>query len=122
MVGGVWNGHLLGRVRGQPVPCQFCGGLCGDGHLFEFHDLMRMDKGYWPRCLLWHGWLPLLSGGNGASPWAESAAQGAGKCSWSYSSWLLFEWIMPDEFDADDVAQCLPGAVLLGTVAGWCGD
>ena len=24
----------------------------------EFHDLMRMDKAHWPRCLLWHGWLP----------------------------------------------------------------
>ena len=23
MVGGVWNGFLLGRVRGQPVPCRF---------------------------------------------------------------------------------------------------
>ena len=28
----------------------------------EFHDLMREDKAHWPRCLLWHGWLP--------SPWA----------------------------------------------------
>ena len=23
MVGGVWNGFLLGRVRGQAVPCRF---------------------------------------------------------------------------------------------------
>ena len=63
LVGGVWNGFLLGTVRGQPVPCRFCGGPDGDGHLFgeftypplveirenpEFHDLMRMDKGHWP--------------------------------------------------------------------------
>ena len=56
MVGGVWNGYLLGRFRGQPVPCWFCGAPDGDGHLFgectlpplieirehpEFHDLMR---------------------------------------------------------------------------------
>ena len=34
MVGGVWNGFLLGRVRGQVVPCQFCGAPDGDGHLF----------------------------------------------------------------------------------------
>ena len=27
----------------------------------EFHDLMRMDKAHWPCCLLWHGWLLLLS-------------------------------------------------------------
>ena len=62
----------------------FFGALDGDGHLLgectfpplveirenpEFQDLMREDKGHWPRCLLWHGWLPLLSGVNGASPW-----------------------------------------------------
>ena len=23
---------------------------------------IQMDKAYWPRCLLWHGWLPMLSG------------------------------------------------------------
>ena len=26
----------------------------------EFHDLIQMDKRTWPRCLLWHGWLPAL--------------------------------------------------------------
>ena len=77
MVGGVWNGFLFGRVRHQALPCRFCGAPDGDGHLFwectcpplvdirqnpEFHDLMRMDKEHWPRCLLWHGWLPMLSG------------------------------------------------------------
>ena len=60
MVGGVWNGFLLRKVRGQDVPCQFCGAPDGDGHLFwectfpplveirenpEFHDLMGMDNG-----------------------------------------------------------------------------
>ena len=83
---------LLGRVRGQPGPCRFCGAPDGDSHLFwvcsfpplveirenpEFHDLMRMDKEHWPRCLLWHGWLPLLSGVNGASPWAADASESA---------------------------------------------
>ena len=63
MVGSVWNGMLLGRVRHQAVPCRFCGAPDGDGHLFweclfpplverrenpEFHDLMRMDKAHWP--------------------------------------------------------------------------
>ena len=82
-MGGVWSGFLLGKVRGQDVPCRFCGALDGDGHLIrecafpplveiredpEFHDLMRMDTGHWPRCLLWHGWLQMLSGVNGASP------------------------------------------------------
>ena len=93
MVGSVWNGFLLGRVRSQVLPCRFCGAPDGDGHLFwectfpplveirenpEFHDLMRMDKGHWPRCLLWHGWVPQLSGVNGASHWAASAADSAG--------------------------------------------
>ena len=85
MVGGVWNGFLLGRVRNQVLPCRFY-----DGHLFwectfpplieirenpEFHDLMRMDKAHWPRCLLWHGWLPMLSGVNGVSHWAGNASE-----------------------------------------------
>ena len=34
MVGGVWNGFLLRRVRGHDVPCRFCGAPDGDGHLF----------------------------------------------------------------------------------------
>ena len=41
----------------------------------EFHDLMRMDKAHWPRCLLWHGWVPMLSGVNGAAPWAVDASE-----------------------------------------------
>ena len=32
--GGVWNGFLLSHVRGETVPCRFCGGEDGDGHLF----------------------------------------------------------------------------------------
>ena len=43
-----------------------------------FHDLMELDKFSWPRWLLWHGWLPLLSGMNHGSPWAEDPAEGAG--------------------------------------------
>ena len=34
LVGGVWNGFLLGKIRGQDVPCRFCGGRDSDGHLF----------------------------------------------------------------------------------------
>ena len=41
------------------------------------HDLMRLDKAHWPRCVLWHGWLPMLSGVNGASPWAVDASESA---------------------------------------------
>ena len=114
MVGGVWNGFLLGKAGRHPTPCRFCGAPDGDGHLFwkctfpplveirenpEFHDLMRMDKGHWPRCLLWHGWLPMLSGINGASPWAASASESAsylGEAALGgYSSGLLAEWGPP---------------------------
>ena len=35
MVGSVWNGFLLGRVRNQVLPCRFCGALDHDGHLFR---------------------------------------------------------------------------------------
>ena len=86
MVGGVWNGFLLGHARGEIVPCRFFGGFDGPGHLFsesplsslvrirenpEFHDLIQRDKRTWPRCLLWHGWLPAL-GCNGG--WAIGAS------------------------------------------------
>ena len=92
-VGGVWNGFLLGKGKNCHVPCRFCGGDDHDGHLFwectfpplveirenpEFYELMEMDKSFWPRCLLWHGWLPLLSGANLGSPWASGHSQGAG--------------------------------------------
>ena len=55
-VGGVRNGFLLEKVKGQPVPRGFCGGADGDGHLFwecpfpplieicehpEFHGLLE---------------------------------------------------------------------------------
>ena len=63
LVGGTWNGVLLSRVEGRRVPCRFCCGDDGDGHLFwdctfprlveirehpEFHDLMELDKSSWP--------------------------------------------------------------------------
>ena len=126
MVGGVWNGFLLGHIRGQHVPCRFCGAPDHDGHLFwectfpplveirenpEFHDLMRMDKAHWPRCLLWHGWLPMLSGVNGASPWAvdasESAAYLVEVALGRYSSGLITEWGLSGDFDHDDAAASL---------------
>ena len=80
MVGGVWNGFLLGHARGEIVPCRFCGEADGDGHLFwecshpprvqirenpEFHHLIQRDKRTWPGCLVWHGWLPALEGSGG---------------------------------------------------------
>ena len=122
-VGGVCNVFLLSRVKGQPVPCRFCGAPDHDGHLFwectfpplveirehpEFHDLMREDKAHWPRCLLWHGWLPMLSGVNGVSPWAldatESAAYLVEMALGRYSSSWVAEW---DPADASESASYL---------------
>ena len=145
MVGGVWNGFLLGRVRNQVVPCRFCGAPDHDGHLFwectfpplveirenpEFHDLMRMDKAHWPRCLLWHGWLPMLSGCNGDSPWAGTAAESAHylveAALGGYSSALISAWSPPDGFDQSAVSCLVPdhpniwtdGSLVLDKVAG----
>ena len=91
---GVWNGFLLGKVHGENVPCRFCGAPDGDGHLFwdcsypplvairespEFHDVVSLDKSFWPRCLLWHGWLPALSGSDFGIPWAGGVDDAASK-------------------------------------------
>ena len=68
----------------------------------SFHELMRMDKAHWPRCLLWHGWLPMLSGVNRGSPWALTLAEGAGNllevALGSYSSAFLLHWRFPSGF------------------------
>ena len=145
MVGSVWNGFLLGRVRNQVLPCRFCGAPDHDGHLFwectfpplveirenpEFHDLMRMDKAHWPRCLLWHGWLPMLTGCNGDSPWADTASESAHylvEASFgSYSSSLVSSWYPPDGYDSAAVSCIVPdspnvwtdGSLILDKVAG----
>ena len=123
LVGRVWNGFLLGKVRNYYVPCRFCGRDDHDGHLFwectfpplveirenpEFHELMEVDKSFWPRCLLWHGWLPLLSGANFGSPWARDLSQGAGNllesALGSYSTAPLPDWRLPVDFDVESAA------------------
>ena len=120
MVGGVWNGFLLGKMRGEAVPCRFCGGADGDGHLFwdcpysllnEIRENMRKDKSQWPGCLLWHGWL-LLSGVNGESPWAVTADDAAVKMLESalgvYSSDIFQGWDVPQSVDWDSAADRMP--------------
>ena len=70
---------------------------------------MRMDKAHWPGCLLWHGWLPMLSGVNGASPWAVDASESAAYllevALGRYSCGLISEWIPSDDFDRDMAAS-----------------
>ena len=85
LCGGAWNGFLLGKAKEEEVPCRFCGGVDGDGHLLwvcpapslvhirnhpEFIPLFKLNRSSWPRCLAWHGWLPALSPRRVQPPWA----------------------------------------------------
>ena len=76
----------------------------------EFHDLMGEDKAHWPRCLLRHGRLPMLSEIHGASPWAADASEAI----WlrfalgRYSSDLLGEWSPSDKYDESEAASLMP--------------
>ena len=96
----------------------------------EFHDLMRMDKAHWPRCLLWHGWLLMLSCCNGVSPWAGTASESAHylveTALEDYSSRLVSDWSPPDGYDPVDVSCSVPdyanvwtdGSLVFDKVAG----
>ena len=46
----------------------------------EFLPLMHKDRTNWPRCLLWHGWLPGLTSRTTGSPWAISSSDLASSC------------------------------------------
>ena len=54
----------------------------------------------------------LLSGVNGASPWAAGASESAGHlvetALGSYSAGLIAEWGHPDDFDSIEVASLVP--------------
>ena len=126
--GGVWNGFLLSKVKKEDVPCRFCGAPDNDGHLFwdctfppfvelrnqpEFLPLMSKDRTHWPRCLLWHGWLPGLSSRTVGTPWAVASSDLASSCLenafGSYplsasSAWQPF-W---DQDDVQDMIDAVP--------------
>ena len=118
--GGVWNGFLLGHAKKEDVPCRFCGGRDGDGHLFwdctflplrelpEFATLMRRDRSKWPRCLLWHGWLPGLSHEGERDCWAASlgplAERRLESALGAYPAGHAGYWVAPDFWDAEDLA------------------
>ena len=121
--GGVWNGFLLGQAKKEDVPCRFCGGRDGDGHLFwectflpllhvrelpEFASLLALDRSDWSRCLLWHGWLPGLCGGGERDPWAASLEQLASRSLervlGPYPVDSSSFWTPTDAWDADDIA------------------
>ena len=124
---GYGTGFLLGKAKKEDVPCRFCGKKDGDGHLFwectfsplqhvrelpEFAFLMSLDRSRWPRCLLWHGWLPGLNGLLGNKPWALSFGELASchleRCLGSYPVGFSDAWTPPDHWDADDIALEMP--------------
>ena len=91
-----------------------------------------MDKAHWPRCLLWHGWLPMLSGCNGVSPWAGTASESAHylveTALGGYSSRMVSGWGLPDGYDQVAVSCLVPdhpnvwtdGSLVIDKVAGIC--
>ena len=44
----------------------------------EFEHLRDMNRGSWPRCVAWNGWLPGLSGDTVGSLWTVNAGEGVG--------------------------------------------
>ena len=58
----------------------------------------------WPRCLLWHGWLPGLNGLLGNKPWASSFGELAAfhleGCLGAYPVDFNAAWTPPDFWDA----------------------
>ena len=67
-----------------------------------------MDRGEWPRCLLWHGWLPGLGIAGERDPWAASLGQLAVRSSeqhlGAYPADCAEFWNASKFWDADDLA------------------
>ena len=70
--------------------------------------LCPLDRSNWPRCLLWHGWLPGLSGVSDKDPWAASFGDLASfqleTCLGAYPINFSDAWTPPEYWDADDIA------------------
>ena len=74
LCGGVWNGFLASSVaKGWGRALIFGSALSPSlqhvRELPEFASLMSLDRSKWPRCLLWHGWLPGLCDISDGDPW-----------------------------------------------------
>ena len=74
----------------------------------EFAYLFTLDRSKWPRCLLWHGWLPGLNGSGTKDPWTTSIGDLASfhleRCHGAYPADFDDCWTPPDYWDADDIA------------------
>ena len=71
----------------------------------EFASLMSLDRSKWPRCLLWHGWLPGLGGTGEGDRWASSFGDFAcgelERCLGAYAVDFSGSWTPPEHWDAD---------------------
>ena len=69
--------------------------------------------------MLWHGWLPGLSGLGDKDPWASSfgdlAFGNLERCLGAYPVDLSGSWTPPEYWDADDVAQKMTDHPNIGT-------
>ena len=78
----------------------------------EFAFLRSLDRSKWPRCLLWHGWLPGLNGLVSDKPWALSFGELASfhleRFLGAYPVGFDAAWTPPDYWDADDIALEMP--------------
>ena len=84
LCGGVWNGFFHGNSKEVDVPCRFgClgQGWCvfwdcpsplwsGLGRSLSLQLLLACNRSSWSRCLVWHGWLPVLAPRRVDSAWA----------------------------------------------------
>ena len=80
-------------------------------HVGELPDslyLMSVDRSNWPRCLLWHGWLPGLSGISDKDLWATSFGDFVSchleRCLGAYPVDFDGCWTPPEYWDADDIS------------------
>ena len=75
----------------------------------EFAALMSLDRSRWPRCLLWHGWLPGRTCGDKRSSWAASfgplACLKLERRLGAYQVDSSGHWTPLDYWDADDIAM-----------------
>ena len=115
----------MARLRRKTFIVVFCGERDGDGHLFwecpfspsplqhvgdlpDFAYLMSLDRSNWPRCLLWHGWLPGLNALSDWDPWATSFGDLASfhleRCLGAYPVDFACCWSPPEYWDAADIA------------------
>ena len=78
------------------------------GDLPEFASLLSLDRSNWPRCFLWHGWLPGRSGISDKDPWTTSFGDLAfavlERCLGAFPVDLSCSWTPPDYWDADDIS------------------